>query len=824
MKFSLSWLKEYIDIDMSIEELVEQLDMSGTAVEGVTYLGKGLEKVVVGQILKVEKHPNADKLTLCQVDVGEKELTIVCGAPNVSDGQKVLVALVGAELPNGAKITKAKIRGVKSKGMICSETELGLGDDASGIIVLPDDANVGQASVEYLGRDDYQLELEITPNRPDCLGILGIAREVSTLTGKKICWPKVDLEEDNESASDSATITIEDDDLCPRYVGRVVKGVKIGPSPQWMQSRLKNAGVRPINNIVDITNYVMLESSQPLHAFDLNKLSDSSIIVRRAKQGETIISLDGIERQLSTDNLLICDKQGPVAIAGVMGGEDSEVSPKTIDILIESAHFKPESVMNTSRNLGLITEASYRFEKGIDPNGCLWAADRATQMVAEIAGGRILKGAIDVFPNKIEPKKLDYRIDKCNKFLGTAIKKKEQISILESLGMKISSAKDRKLKVVVPTYRPDLEREVDLFEEVARIFGYSRIESTLPISRKRRGKLTEYQQLKRKLRHILISSGLNEILSYSFLKEGWEDKLKLGIDNDLRNTVKITNPLADDQAELRSSLLPGLLKAAQYNINRDMANVQIFEIGRVFFSRAEGLPAEKEIAAAILSGEWTDKSWYGKYPDIDFFDAKGIIENLLNIIGVKNYEFKQQSGKRQSIKVEKQIEADASSKKKNDAYRFLHPGISADLKVGHVTIGIVGEIHPQVLHNYQIEQRVIYFELYLKTLAENISTEKSFSQFSPYPGIVHDIAIVVNEEYTAKKVIGVIRQIKSDILKDIRLFDIYSGSQVPEGKKSLAFRLLFQSGERTLTEDEAKETRDEVIALLEEKIGAKIRT
>jgi len=802
MRVSLNWLKDYVDFNISVEELVEKLNLSGTAVESVQYLGKGLENIKVGQIKKIEPHPNADKLVVCQVDVGnEAELTIVCGAKNMKEGDKVPVALVGTVLPNGMEIKKAKLRGVESYGMMCSAIELNLGEDASGLMILGPELKIGEELSEALNLKDVVLELEITPNRPDCLGMIGVAREVAAITGEKLKKPVIEIEEADELASDFAGVEIVDVDLCPRYVARIIKDVKIGPSPQWFQKRLKAVGLRPINNIVDITNYVMWETSQPLHAFDYEKLKDGKIIVRRAGNNETILTLDDMERQLNDTMLVITDSSKPIALAGVMGGALSEVSENTTTILLESAYFKPTNIMRTSRGLGLISESSLRFERGTDPNGVVFAANRAAQLMAELADGKVLKGLIDVYPKTINPITLKLRVNRVNKILGTDLPAGEMNKILESLEIEASKVEqDNQLNVLIPTFRPDLEREIDLVEEIGRVYGYNCIQSTLPESSGKQGGLSFSQRVEKRIKNSLISSGFWETINYSFVTPSFYEKIRLDKKHPLATHILLKNPLSEDQSVLRTTLIPGLLDVAKRNVNRDIYNVQVFEMGKVFRPvSGKELPDEPLMIAGAATGSWREDQWFGKGQSVDFFDAKGVIENLLATLGIEDW-FLQRV-----------------------LHPTFHPGKCAELFVNNEMAGILGEIHPEVNAAYEFPNKVVVFELFADALVSHTKPITRFSEIPRYPGISLDVSLIVDEKVSNEQIMKVIRTAGGKLLKEVRLFDLYTGGKIPEGKKSLAYSLTYQASDRTLTDEEVMKVQKRVIAGLEKNLGAEIR-
>jgi phenylalanyl-tRNA synthetase beta chain len=801
MLVPISWLRDYIDFNLSIEELVEQLDLTGTAVESVRYLGSAIENVVIGKVKEVRPHPGADHLKLALVDVGKPDLLeIVCGAPNIRGEIKVPVALAGAKLPGGIEVKERRIRGVVSRGMICSEYELGMGEDKSGIYILPDEVPIGQDLKKLLELEDYVLELEITPNRPDCLGLIGVAREIAAIVGAQVKLPLPEFEEIDKTSREAAKVRIIDVELCPRYAGRVIENVNIAPSPLWLQQRLKKAGIRPINNVVDVTNYVMLETGQPLHAFDYDKLAGRQIIVRRARAREQLKTLDGVDRELDESFLVIADAERAVALAGIMGGEETEVSETTETILLESANFNPQSIMRTARKLGLLTEASARFEKGIDPNGVILAINRAVQLIKEVAGGDILKGTIDEYPRPILPRQIRLRPERVNYVLGTQLSAEAMAGILESIGTrteKIPTTGD--WQVTIPTFRPDLEREIDLIEEIARLYGYNRITSTLPESSGKIGGLTEEQQLRQIVRDCLIAAGLNQVITYSLVSLQDLEKARLVKEATLR-PARLLNPLVDDQSVLRTSLIPGLLKVVKHNLNREQENIQIFEMGRIFYCAGKDpKPEEKEMIGLALTGTWHTKQWYSTTQEIDFFDLKGIVVTLLERLGIREWGLK--SGK--------------SS--------LFHPGRYAELVINGDIAGFLGEIHPEVLGAYDIEQRVYVAELERDKLLEKATLKRQFTSIPKYPAVSLDLALIVDEVVKNEEIVSLIRKEGGELLESVHLFDLYRGETIPEGKKSQAYSLTFRATDRTLTDENVRPIFDRIILRLEKELGAKVR-
>jgi phenylalanyl-tRNA synthetase beta chain len=803
MRVSIGWLRELVDVDLPTDELTELLDMTGTKVEAVHTLGAAMEGVFVGRILTKERHPDAETLWVTTVDIGAPEpLQIVCGAQNFEALDKVPVAVVGATLPNGITIKKAKLRGIVSEGMNCSATELGVGADASGLLILPADAPVGMPFAEYRGMSDTVLELEVTPNRPDCLSMAGVAREVGAVTGKLVRMPGGKPEESGRPAAERVSVTIEDADLCPRYTARLITGVRIGPSPDWLVERVTAAGARPINNIVDITNYVMFELGQPLHAFDAATLGVAdgkmAIGVRVARPGETLVTLDGVRRDLAADTLMITDPSGPVALAGVMGGETTEVSDTTVDILLESACFKPASVGRTSRRLGLISEASQRFERGVDPNGCSAALDRAAQLMAEIAGGTVAPGVVDAYPRVIEPLRLDLRLPRVNTLLGTDLTARDVTVILEGLSLGVSAEGDV-LRVTVPTFRPDLVREADLIEEVVRVHGMGNVPSTLPAGRGRIGGLTVEQRRRERIGVALRAAGLNEALTWAFSDPGDAERTGWVFGPD-EQPVKLLNPMSVEQSVLRFSTLPGLLRAVANNQRKGVTDVQLYEMGAVWWtSPGRKQPKERPVVAGVLAGSWDRPGWNEKPPVLDLFDAKGAVQTVAEELGIAKWRVRA---------------ADLP---------WLQPGRSAEVIVGGDVIGWLGEVHPAVLDAYECAGPVTVFELQMRPLIKAAREVREFVDIPRFPAVKIDLALVVSEDVTVERVEQSIRSAGGRLLEDVGLFDVYRGKGVESGKKSLAFSLTYRDPERTLTDDEVAAAHDKVVRKVTAATGGELR-
>ena len=798
MRVSLKWLQEYVEIDVPVARLAERLSMSGTKVEAIVQPGKAVEGVVVAEVIEIVEHPNADNLTLVDVRVdGGESQRVVCGARNFSAGDRVPLARVGARLPE-MEITERKIRGETSRGMLCSGAELGVSKDHSGILVLPQDAPLGADVVEVLGLNDTILELEITPNRPDCLGMIGVAREVGALLGHELKLPEVDVKGD-ENVTSELRVDIEDPEGCPRYVARYVDGVTIGPSPSWMAARLLSAGVRPISNVVDVTNYVLLETGHPLHAFDAAKIKGHRIVVRRATRGERITTLDGVERKLDPSDLLIADPTRPLAIAGVMGGGDSEVSEGTTALILESAYFDPAAVAFTSRRHQLWTEASARFERGADPNGAPYASARATALIADLAGGRPAAAAVDAYPVPVEPRTVTLRPRRTNAYLGVDVPAPQQSRYLRSVGLQAPEveAGAAAIDVLVPTFRGDVEREVDLIEEVARLHGLDRLASTLPPGRA--GGLEPDQLFGRSLRRTLAAAGLREAWTGSLSWTGDLDALRLPPDHPGRRMVTIENPMAAEESALRTTLLPGLLRSAARNLAHRAPGVALFEIARVYEPTGDKLPQESLVLGAVMTGDRTPPSWRGEATGWDFFTAKGVLEAVFE-------------GFRLGAPVLAPVEG-----------MPFHPTRAATVSLGGLTLGAVGEIHPEVCSGWDVAEGTVAFELALGPLIAALPARARVQALAKYPASFLDVAVVVDESVPAERVEAAIRSAGEPEVVSVHLFDLYRGEQVEAGKKSLAYALELRSPDRTLTDEDALRVRDRIVGALESAVGGRLR-
>ena len=798
MNVSIKWLKEYVDFDLSPEALADRLLMLGMEIESIKQLGEGLDRVVVGRINTVDKHPQADKLVLCNVDVGSgTDAQIVCGAPNAREGLVAPVALVGAQLPNGLTIKRAKIRGEESQGMLCSQQELDISDEASGLMELPDDTQIGAPIVEALGLDDAVLELEITPNRPDCLSMIGVAREISVTTGNPLRLPEVNVQQGSTDIHNLTSVTIEDSDLCPRYAVRVIRGVKIAPSPAWLQRRLEAIGVGTINNIVDITNYVLMEYGHPLHAFDYHRLAENRIVVRRAKPGEKLKTIDAEERELTSDMLVIADAENPVALAGVMGGFDSEITDHTVDVLLESAYFHPPSIRKTSKALGMHTEASHRFERGADPEGVILALNRAAQLIAEIAGGEICSGIVDVYPGKREAINIKLRPERANFVLGTEIAPDDMRDILTRLGFAVSDT----FGITVPTYRPDVSQEIDLVEEIARVYGFDNIPTTLPRGDIPIPQVDPKEDLRERVKTYLLQCGMMEAMNYAFYHPDVFDRIRLESTDPLRQAVQIANPLTEDQSIMRTTLLPSLLANAQRNRNHQINDVQFFECSKVFIPNGtEEYPNEPERVAGIIAGNLGAGVYGDPLRPADFFDIKGVVESMLDRCGISDYTIT------------------------HTDHPTFHPGRRAEIRIEDKALCVFGEAHPEVLENYDLPHKAYMFELDFERLVSVVEPVKQFEPIPIYPSVNRDLAIVLDADTPASRPTEIIRSAGGELVSGLHLFDVYTGEQVPEGKKSLAFAIEYRSTTETLTDEIVDRVHGGILEQLERELGATLRS
>jgi len=801
MRLALDWLAEWVDLP---EEslLVERLEMGGFEDVRVEHSGPDLSAIRVGQVLERRAHPDGDRLSICRVAVGEGDpVEVVCGAPNVAAGQKVAVALPGTRLPDGTKLGRAKIRGVVSNGMLCSSRELGLGDDPAGILVLPPDAPVGAPLPAVIGASGGVLELGLTPNRGDAASLLGVAREVRALFGGEIRLPATEPPERGAPAEAAVRIRIEAPDACHRYVGRVVRKVLVGESPDWVRRRLEASGLRAINNVVDVTNLVLLELGQPLHAFDLARLAGGEVRVRMATSGEKLETLDAAVRELDPRDLVIADARQPVALAGVMGGAGSEVGPATRDVLLESAHFDPTCVRLAARRHGLRSEASYRFERGIDREGVRRAADRAARLLAELGGGEVAPGAIEVRGTPpITTAELRLEVARANRLLGTVLAPGAMRECLERAGIRCREEPPGTLVGAIPSHRNDLHLPEDLVEEVARLYGYDRIPATDPVAALVPGRVPPSWELGERARDALVTAGLCETVSFPFLAPGELAKLRLEPGDPRGRPLRIQNPIREEEPCLRTTLVPSLLSLVRQNLARQAERVRLFEVARVFLPGPVGeLPAEPLHAAGVIVAPATPQLWEAAPRPPLFFELKGVAETLFRALG---------------------YEAETTPA---EPPPYLHPGAAAQIRAGGRVIGALGELHPDVAAGFEIEAPCALFELDLGALLEVPLRRPEYREVSRFPLVRRDLAVIVDRERPAGELLAAIRESGAASLVSAEIFDRYEGRGVPEGRTSLAFRLVFQRPDRTLTDDEVAAATDRVVRVLERRFGGKLR-
>jgi len=801
MKISFEWLNEFVSIPCSPAELGDKLTHIGLETEGIETSGGEAKNVVVGEILEIQKHPQADRLTVCRVNNGKEELQIVCGAKNMKVGDKVPVALVGAKLPNGLDIKKSKLRGVESHGMMCSAKELHLPEEEDGLLILPQDFPIGKPFQELLPLQDTILEINVTPNRGDCLSHLGIAREVAALFKKKVRLPEIKFKEEKEAASQSVKIKIDSKD-CPRYTARVIQDVTLKPSPLWMKLRLTRCGIRPINNIVDITNYVMLELGQPMHAFDMAQIK-GDISIRQAKPNEAIVTLDEKKHSLGKDFLVIADSQKPIALAGVMGGKDSEVSEKTKDLLLESAFFSPARVRQMRRMTGVPSESSYRFERGVDIAKVELASQRAAQLFQNYGGGKILKGVVDIGSKSIKPKKISLRTSQISKLLGFSIPEKSIESILQALGIPLTSKKKGIFEAEIPTYRHDLLREVDLIEEIVRIYGYEKIPMTRPISNVSPFNWSPQQALKRELTDLATGLGFQQVLTYSFTSKRDLEPFFSTQSNWESLILTLKNPISDDLKIMRPRLLPTLLRAAHHNLVRGCKEIRFFEVASTYHPlKKEGGKSiqEREVFTLLMSQPEAKVNWSNNNTKYDFYNIKGISELILNSLHLGKLELKP---------LEESV---------------YHPGQSGSWLHNGEIIANVGQLHPLLLKHFDIDGSFFALEIFLDQIPFMKPKTSKLRPFSRYPKISRDIALVVDQSIPEQGVRQVFEQIHSPLLESFNLFDTYIGPQITKGKKSLAYSLHYRNQSATLTDTEVDEEHAKICQFLKDKLNCEFRS
>ena len=802
MKLSLNWLKDYVDIQMSPNKLGQLLTMNGLEVEGIMAVGQSLEDIVVARIVAVKPHPGADSLFVCKVDTGGDTMQTVCGATNVKEGILAPFALPGAKLPDGTIIREDQIRGEISTGMLLAEDEMGLTDDHTGIMILAPDAVPGKPLPSVFPFADQVFDVDITPNRPDCSCVLGIAREIAAATGQRLKLPNIEIHDAGPAIEQLSSVTITDPSGCPRYAAGLIQGVGLGPSPFWMRYRLHLSGIRSISNIVDVTNYVMMEMGQPLHAFDYNRLRENRIVVRRAMEGEIFTTLDGETHKLNSENLMICDGERPVALAGIMGGLNSEIFSGTEDVLIESAFFDPVTIRRGSKRLGLATEASYRFERGADIGGATTALKRAISLISQLAGGKVAAGFIDNYPKTHSPPVIDLRIDKTNRLLGTGLSRNAIGGYLRALEMDVQDINENELKVIPPSFRVDIARDVDLMEEVARLSGYDNIPVTYPIIRPSEKVEDPELLVCEQIRSITVGMGFTEIITYGFISPDSADKLGAKAGNTLRSFVKLLNPLTVDQSVMRTSLIPGLLATVKTNILHDERDLKLFELGKVFIANEEAeLPFEKIHLAGLMTGLYRRKAWKCDERYVDFWDIKGAVEVILKELGIKEVMFQKKTG---------------------------IPGYDTDRCSGILCsgsfVGYLGQVSPVVMEAYDLAKEDAYlFEIDIETLLQNISGPTKFRPVAKFPAVNRDISIIVERQLESAGIMEIIKREGGELVESVNIFDVYEGKNIDPSEKAVALSIRYRSKHRTLDGEEANRLHESIIEKIRQETGGRLR-
>lgn len=808
MLASLEWLKQYVDINIPTDELVDKITRVGLEVETVTNLGEGLEGVLTGKVTHIERHPNSDHLWICQMDYGQGIVQILTGAQNVHQDDMVPVAVVGSRLPNGMKLKKAKMRGLDSFGMLCSAEELGidskllLPEQRNGIFILPPDTPIGVDIKEVLGLNDTVIDIDLTANRADCFSIIGLAREIAAVTGCELKMPALEVKEAaGGNAADMAAIKIEAADLCKRFSVRVLKNIKIGPSPDWMQKRLRACGVRPISNVVDVTNYVMLELGQPMHAYDYDKVADHTLVVRRAANGEKLVTLDEQERILDDSMITIADTKHAVGLGGVMGGLETEVTDATVNVMLEAATFNGPSIRRTSRSLGLRSEASGRFERGVDTVLTHNALNRAANLLEAMGACETVAGIVEAYPEPVQPTVINVAPEAINNRIGITISKEEMIATLTSLQFTVAEEGEN-LLITVPSWRSDVTCDADISEEIARIHGLDHIESHLPVLGVTQGRQFVIEDVKDSIQDYMAGVGMSEVMTYSFINPSAFDKLQLPTDDSRRQAIELLNPITDEFKVMRTTMASSLLNAAAYNLARQQAKAAVFEVGRIYLPKQLPLkefPEERSMLCAVISGKCNDLSWCTCRDNVDFYDIKGVAEGLLAKLQFNDYKLV------------------------HYAVPYLHPGKSCAIEHDGKIIGWFGEVHPLVQEAFGLAQEAYLLELEVAPLVEAATAVPQYQHLPKYPSMSRDIAVVVPAEVTNAELEQVIRKHAGKLLQDVRVFDIYTGKQVAEGCKSMAFNLTYQAADRTLTDAEVDESMKKVIAEVGEAYKAKLR-
>jgi len=799
MRVSFEWLREFVPVEITPAAVADKLTMAGLEVEDIEDWGGSFEQVVVGKVVEITPHPSGGRLLVCRVDIGTEVLTIVCGAHNIAVGDHVPVALVGASLPLGKRIAAEAIAGVVSQGMLCSAAELGFTDTSEGIFLLSSRSLVGQTLASHLGLRDVTLEVNVTPNRPDCLNIFGIAREVSALTGVPLTPPDTNVPQTAEPIASLSSVTVEAPELCPRFAARYISGAHVGPSPMWIQRRLLACGLRPHNNVVDATNYLMIELGHPLHAYDYDTLREGRIVVRVAHPGETCVTLDGVSRTLDPSALVIADAERAVGIAGIMGGHDTEIRETTTRILLESAYFQPQSIRRTSKQLGLRTEASYRFERGADFEGLVDSLDRCAGLIARLSGGRVAAGRLDVAARRYEAPKIPVRASRVNQVLGVQLTSDTIARYCSRLRLAVTARTTAGIEVEVPAFRRDLAREIDIIEEVGRLHGFQSIATSLPQVRLEAAPQLPQREAARRALDLLIGCGYTQVINYTFMNEEDLDRLQIPADDPLRHVVSLRNPLSKEAGVLRTTLVPSLLRTIALNLNRDIRNLMLCELSKVFRRHNGSLPQEPHMLGLAVTGNIGEQHWAHPARPLDVYDVLGALEMLV-----------------ERLRAPRLLVTAAP-------VPYCHPGKAAVLSVGDDPIGVVGEVHPTVLAAFDLGQPVILAEVDFDRLISQGLQVPRYRQIPRFPSVTRDLSILVDTAIEAGQILTLIESAQPDLLRTVRLFDVYAGKPVPTGKKSLTFALTYRADDRTLTDEEVNRIQARVIERLSQTFGAQLR-
>ncbi len=802
MRVSLNWLKDYVNIPLSVDDLAELLTMCGLEVEAKEPLGRSLEEVVAARILSVVPHPQANTLWLCDVEAGQGAVQVVCGAPNLRVGMMAPMALPGTKLPGGLEVKESRIRGEASVGMLLAEDEMGLTEDHTGLMVLPESLSPGTPVAEALSLEDWALEISLTPNRPDCACVIGIAREIAALTKGKLRKSDIRFRESDRRIEALTSVTLEDPEGCPRYAAGMVCGFELKPSPFWIRYRLHVSGIRGISNVVDVTNYVLLEMGQPLHAFDYDRLKENRIVVRKAGEGEVFSTLDGKTHTMSKDNLMICDGQRPVALAGVMGGLNSEIFSESKNVLIESAFFDPITIRRSSKRLGLSTEASYRFERGVDIDGAVPALRRAMRLISELAGGEVVQGIIDNYPTPRSPRQIDLRVDKTNRFLGTTLSRDTVAGYLQALEMEVQPSGENVLRVKPPSFRVDILRDWDLMEEVARLEGYDHIPVTIPSIRPSDEKESPEMTTGDRVREIMAGLGFSEVISFSFIAPDSADFLGAERESPLRSFVTLLNPLTVDQSVMRTSLIPGLVAAVKTNLSYGEKDLKLFEWGRVFVRRGtDELPQERLMLSGLAMGLANPKEWYRAERAVDFYDVKGAAEALLKALGLRDLVFE----------------------RGETPPWYLNEAASV-IRLPDQRLGTVGQLSPEVLKRFDVDAPSLYaFEIDGAVLLERVTLDRTFDPLAKFPAVYRDLSIVAKRNLESARIQEIILREGRELVESVTLFDLFEGGKIDPSEKALAFRICYRSKETTLDGKDINKLHESIMERIRKDTGARLR-